>query len=328
MIVPAYGVASVLGEALASIQAQTFQDWEAVVVDDGSPDDVTAAFAPFLDDRRFRLLKTAHQGVSAARNHAIGACASPLIALLDGDDAYDPAYLEQMVARIDDDPTLAFVSCDALVFGSHPQAGQMYSAKHALAGPVTLRRVLSRETNIFVAVIIRRAAFNQVGGFDTRLAASEDLDLWIRMLSAGWTAAMLPKPLVRYRRRAGSLSSSHHRLVSTNCAVYRKACAALIGGDESQTAERMLAACETELRWLDGEALVLNGNTHEGLTLLAGATARSWRWRLAIFWMRRTPRLAAAMLRARRWAPEPRRWPHFNALKTRLPAPAASPIKR
>ena len=71
VIVPAYGVAHLLHEALQSLQAQDFADWEAIVIDDGAPDDVAAAFAPFASDSRFRLIQTDNGGIAAARNRAI-----------------------------------------------------------------------------------------------------------------------------------------------------------------------------------------------------------------------------------------------------------------
>ena len=70
VIVPAYGVAHLVGEALGSLQAQSLTDWECVVIDDGAPDDVAAAVAPFLGDSRIRFLATGNHGVSAARNTA------------------------------------------------------------------------------------------------------------------------------------------------------------------------------------------------------------------------------------------------------------------
>ena len=112
VIVPAYGVAHLLGDALASLQGQHRQDWEAIVVDDGAPDDVAAAFARFAGDPRFRLLRTDNRGVSTARNRAIAASTAPFVAFLDGDDLYDPTYLERMLAAIEADAALAFVSCD------------------------------------------------------------------------------------------------------------------------------------------------------------------------------------------------------------------------
>ena len=71
VIVPAYGVAHLLGEALDSLQAQTFTEWECVVIDDGAPDDVAGAVAPYLADPRIQFLSTPNHGVSSARNTAI-----------------------------------------------------------------------------------------------------------------------------------------------------------------------------------------------------------------------------------------------------------------
>ena len=81
--------------------------------------------------------------------------------------------------------------------------GRLFSDLYALRGPVTLDGVVSRDVQIFVGSMIRRTALDQVGGFDGELRAVEDLDLWIRLLSAGWRAEIVPEPLARYRRRPG-----------------------------------------------------------------------------------------------------------------------------
>ena len=103
VIVPAYGVAHLLAEALDSLRAQSFTDWEAIVIDDGAPD-VAGAVAPYLDDSRIRVLATDNRGVSTARNRAIAEARAPLIALLDGDDLFRPGYLAAMVAAMEVDP--------------------------------------------------------------------------------------------------------------------------------------------------------------------------------------------------------------------------------
>jgi cellulose synthase/poly-beta-1,6-N-acetylglucosamine synthase-like glycosyltransferase len=304
VIVPAYGVAHLLAETLASLQAQTFRDWEAIVVDDGSPDDVTAVFGQFADDRRFRLLRTDNGGLATARNRAIAVARAPYVALLDGDDVYAPSYLERMLPAIAADPGLAFVSCDAVCFGvglSEHRFGERY----CITGPITVERVLSRDLVIFVATILRRSALEAIGGFDGNLRAVEDLDLWIRMLAAGWRGALVPEPLVRYRRRAGSLSSSQLPMLVASCAVYRKACDQLEGAAQ-HVARGRLAACEQGLRWLEGEALIRRGEVAAGLPLLTGAERRSPRWRLALAVMRRAPRLAGWLLRSRPGPSQPR----------------------
>jgi glycosyltransferase involved in cell wall biosynthesis len=80
VIVPAYGVAHLVGDALRSLRAQSFADWEAIVIDDGSPDDVGGACAPIASDPRVRVMLTDNRGVASARNRAIAAARAPYLA--------------------------------------------------------------------------------------------------------------------------------------------------------------------------------------------------------------------------------------------------------
>ena len=124
VIVPAYGVAHLVGEALRSLQAQTMPDWECAVIDDGAPDDVAAAVVPFLSDPRIRFIATPNRGVSAARNRAIAATTAPAIALLDGDDLLRPTYLERTLAALEAEPDARLVTCNARIFGAVPRERQ------------------------------------------------------------------------------------------------------------------------------------------------------------------------------------------------------------
>jgi GT2 family glycosyltransferase len=304
VIVPAYGLARLLGEALASLQAQELEDWEAIVVDDGD-DEVAAAFAPVAADPRLRLLRTDNRGPATARNRALGVARAPYAALLDADDLYEPSCLARLVSVIEADPDLAFVSCDATLFGPCARSGR-YSELFPMDGPVTLDRVLDRRVTLFVGAIIRRAALDAIDGFDPELRGVEDLDLWIRLLAAGWRGAVLLEPLARYRRRASSLSSDERAMLQASCLLYGKAAAALDGRPEQAVARDMLAACERRLRWLEGEAMILGGQPDAGLRLLADAAGRSRRWRTAMAVMRRAPWLAAPLLRLRARIPPPR----------------------
>ena len=307
VLVPAYGVAHLLGEALRSLQAQTVDAWEAIVVDDGAPDDVAGALVPFAGDPRIRFLKTDNGGLATARNRAAAIARAPLIALLDGDDAYEPDYVEAMLAAFGRDPDVGFLSCDARFFGLADREGQLFSAFHPQAGAVTLARVLARDVNIFVGCTIRRDAFVAVGGFDGALRSVEDLDLWIRLLAAGHRGGILPRPLVRYRRRPGSLSSDRRAMSATARVVYGKAMTALAGRPELAVATRMAMLLDAERSWLEGEAMILAGEARRGLALLSGIERRSLRWRLAMPVMRLVPGLARPLLRMRPTLPAPRR---------------------
>ena len=305
VIVPAYGVAHLLHEALGSLQAQDFGDWEAIVIDDGAPDNVAAAFTPFVDDARFRLMQTDNRGIAMARNRAIATARAPLIAFLDGDDIYQPDYLSTMTAAIAADPAIGFVTCDAIYFGTPDREGQPFSKFSAQAGALTLDRVLSREFNVFIGCVLRRAAFDEIDGFDTSLHSAEDLDLWIRLLETGWSGACVRRPLCRYRRRPGSLSWNKLSLLTSAEQVYRNAANRLAGRPEVATAMRMLNAVRREISWIEGEELIRAGRAREGIAVLtdAGADQRSLRWRLAMPLMRAIPPLAPLLVQLRLWLP-------------------------
>ena len=313
VIVPAYGLAGLVGDALASLQRQTFTDWEAIVIDDGSPDDVAGALAPFAGDPRIRLLATDNGGVAVARNRGIAAARAPLIALLDGDDMYEPDFLATMKAAIEAEAGIGFVGCDATFFGDTAHAGHRFSAHVPQEPPVTLERVLRRAFNVFTAGMMLRAAFDETGGYDPGLRTAEDLDLWVRILIAGWSARYVARPLVHYRRRAGSLSAASVAMLPMVARVYAKAEAALTGRPEAATAAEMRGRVEREISWERGDAMIRGGRVREGLLLLrqSGAGRRSPRWRLAMPLLRVMPGLARPLL-SYRW----RQYEH----------PTASPI--
>jgi glycosyltransferase involved in cell wall biosynthesis len=303
VIIPAWGVAHLLGEALTSLQAQTFGDWEAVVIDDGAPDDVAGVVAPFVaGDPRIRFLATTNGGLSAARNRAIAASRAPLIALLDGDDRYRPDYLERMVAAIGTASDLGLVSCDATYSGQPSREGRRFSEYHAQTIEPTLATVLDRSFNVFVATVMRREAFDATGGFDESLPAAEDFDMWLRIVEQGWRIAQVPEPLVIYRRRPGSLSSATHQLRLATARVYEKAAARLAGRPEAAIAAGMMEQMRREAGWAEGEELVIAGRTLAGLRVLQRnrAALRSPRWRVMMGLFRALPPLAGPVLRWRR----------------------------
>lgn len=302
VIIPAWGVADLVGEALASLQAQSFRDWEAIIVDDGDPAVGPAIHACSGDDARIRFVPSPHGGVSAARNHALKEARAPLIALLDGDDLYLPGYLERMVGAISADPALGLVTCDAIFTGQTTRAGKRFSDFLAQDGERSLDAIVARRFNIFIASIMRREVLDAVGGFDEELAAAEDLDLWIRIAERGWPIGRVPDPLALYRRRPGSLSASTLRLRRAAATMYDKAAMRLAGRPEAATAAVMAATMREEAGWVEGEDLVIAGETRAGLAMLrrSHAERRSPRWRVMMPVISLLPALARPLLTWRR----------------------------
>ena len=270
VIVPAYGVAHLLGEALASLQAQSLAAWECVVIDDGAPDDVAAAVAPFLADPRIRFVATVNRGVSAARNRAIAETRAPYLALLDGDDMLRPDYLARTVAVLDCDPEARLVTCNARIFGAVARERDCFTGRQGSGDGQrgSLADVLDRSFGVYIGSTFRRADFDRIGGFDTAMAQSEDLDLWVRLMLLGGYARYIDAVLGDYRVRPGSASASAERMLLGNIRVYEKALPHLAGRAERALVERLIAENRRALAFEHAIDRIIDGDTRRGLAEL------------------------------------------------------------
>jgi len=207
VIVPAYDVTEFIGEALDSVLAQTFHDYEIIVINDGSPDTeaLERALAPYMS--RIVYIKQENRGVSAARNTGIKAARGSLLAFLDADDTWLPNYLEVQVARIQADPTIDVLYPNVMLFGGTSEAGEEFMTICPSNGDVTFERIISQECNVSNCSIARRDTLIRAGLFDESLRSVEDFDLWLRVIKHGGRIAYHRDVLARYRRRGGSLTA-------------------------------------------------------------------------------------------------------------------------
>jgi glycosyltransferase involved in cell wall biosynthesis len=207
VIIPAYDVAKFIGDALNSAFAQSFKDYEVIVVNDGSPDtpELERTLAPYMP--RIVYLKQENRGVSAARNTGIKAARGSLIAFLDGDDVWLPHYLEVQVKRIQADPTIAVLYPNVLMFGGSAEEGEEFMTRCPSNGEVTFERLLLQECNVSNCSIARKEALVRAGLFDESLRSVEDFDLWLRVIKSGGRIAYHRDVLARYRRRSDSLTA-------------------------------------------------------------------------------------------------------------------------
>lgn len=304
VIVPAYGVAHLVGAALESLQAQTIADWECVVVDDGAPDDVAGAVAPFLQDPRITLLQTDNAGVSTARNRAIAATRAPLIALLDGDDMLRPDYLAQTCAALEADESARLVTVNARIFGAVPQERVCFSARQGTGDGRrgSLADVLDRSFGVYIGSTFRRADFEAVGGFDVGMTHAEDFDLWVRLMLLGGHALYIDEVLGDYRIRSASASAAEMKMLKGNIRTFEKALEKLpTDAPEADTARSMIAENERQLRFALAADRVIDGET-EALGDLRSSAGRElgmvWRFYFALWSI--LPMLAPSMLEFRR----------------------------
>lgn len=309
VVVPAFGVAPYLREALASLQRQTLQEWEAVVIDDGDPA-VAKVVTPFLADPRIRFLATANHGVSAARNTAIAAAKAPLIALLDGDDLFRPGYLATTVPLLEADSSLRLVTCNARKFGA--VSGERLCVERPQPARSGWEGVLDRSFNVYIGSTFRRVDFEAVGGFDETMTHAEDLDLWVRIMRARpeGQACYVDAVLGEYRVRAQSASAQGQKLLRGSLKVQMKVRASLAPGDGAiPLVEQVMNETREALAFEEAIDRIVAGQARSGLAdlrrigqHLEGAHLNSPLWQIAFALWHLAPALAAPMLRWRRRA--------------------------
>src|SRR5438445_7330148 len=117
VIIPCYNLGHYLGEAVDSVLAQTRQDFEIIVVDDGSTDDETQAIVAAFDRPKTQVIRIARRGLAAARNAGIAAASGDILCALDADDRLEPTFFEKALAVLDADPSVTFASAWLRTFG-------------------------------------------------------------------------------------------------------------------------------------------------------------------------------------------------------------------
>ncbi len=222
VIIPAYNVAPYIVDALESLFAQTRQDFEAVVINDGSTDETEEKLMPYRD--RIIYIRQKNSGVMAARNAGLRVARGRYVALLDGDDFWAPRFLETLLGMLESDTSLSAAYPNALFFGSPNFSGKLYQEVFPATEPVTFDRVLRRECYVFSSLVMRREALDDAGLFDESLdgQGAEDLELWLRMLQRGHRFKFTTESLTKYRWRHDSLSNNGTGLLSCLISVYEK----------------------------------------------------------------------------------------------------------
>lgn len=243
VIIPVYNVAPFIGETLDSLFGQTYTDFEAIVVDDGSTDAIDDVLQPYKE--RIRYLKQSNCGLSAARNAGIALSRGAFIALLDGDDVWMPHFLETLMGRFDSEPDLDLVYPDALYFGDSPFDGRLYQDVYPSVEPVTFESLVTNKCHVFVSLIFKRALLDAVGEFDESLRSGcEDFDMWLRMTKAGAKVSFTRDMLVHYRRRHNSLSKDAVRMLESQVRVLDKV---LASSDTTPHQRELLLARREEI---------------------------------------------------------------------------------
>jgi len=223
IITPAYNASEFLSQTVASALAQTWRDFELLIVDDGSTDDTQeVARAWAHTDSRVTVLTRPHGGPSAARNTAIAHARGSYFALLDSDDLWAPAFLDSQMAVFASLRRADIVTGNAYNLGG-AHDGQPVNPAATACREISLLNILERENSVFIMSVFRRAIIERIIGFDETLPLNEDYDFWIRAAHAGFVFVHNPVPLGHYRRRPDSISANEIQMVTGIMRVFRHA---------------------------------------------------------------------------------------------------------
>jgi glycosyltransferase involved in cell wall biosynthesis len=209
---PAYNAGRHIAAAIESVLAQTLDDLEVVVVDDGSADDTAAIVGRLRDsDPRVRLMSRPNTGVVGARNDALRASVGEFIAVLDSDDIARPDRLERQIDHLREHPDCLAVGSPALVIDNDgdPLACWFPPLPPDLIDEVNLAGDRAAAL-CHSSVTMRREAVLRVGGYREPYATAEDLDLWLRLAEVGRLAS-LDEALVEYRMHPANIGATQAR---------------------------------------------------------------------------------------------------------------------
>ncbi|MGB8841020.1 MAG: glycosyltransferase family 2 protein [Aliidongia sp.] len=214
IVIPAFNEAALLPAALDSVRQQSLEEFECIVVDDGSTDPTPAILADYARrDRRFRIVTRTNGGISRALNAGLAVAQAPWIARLDADDIMLPSRLHSQLAFAEANPDLAACGC---CYDIIDMAGRRRGTRRPLPRDRDeLNRFLTaREPLSFThpTMLYRRDLALRLGGYRPECEPCEDVDLFARMLATGAAILIQPEVLMQYRIRPGSLSGRKSRL--------------------------------------------------------------------------------------------------------------------
>lgn len=209
VLMAAYNAMPYLPAAVESILAQTYRDFEFVIVNDGSTDN-SPAYLDTLDDPRVRVIHQANAGLAAALNTGLEACRGEYVARMDADDLSLPERFERQVRFLDAHPAVGCVGCQTAQFGDAKVGGPL----HMPSTHEEICRALNdgRHALVHPSIMTRTELVRRVGGYWPLRLVSEDHDLFLRLSEAAEMAAIGPV-LFHYRVHRGSLNGKNMRSI-------------------------------------------------------------------------------------------------------------------
>ena len=208
VVIPAYNAEQFLDETLESVLSQTYENWECIIVNDGSTDNTESIAKKWCEkDARFRYFYKENSGASDTRNLGIKKARGEYIAFLDADDLYMPNFLEICLENLVEKDVdlvapkmLEFWDVQNEVIEDEDKKDYLYSGKEGIA-------LFLHSNRITMALLCKKSVMDEVGGFTWHKKA-EDLHCWLKVLFAGYKIYRIDETLLLYRLVENSMSST------------------------------------------------------------------------------------------------------------------------
>lgn len=211
ILMPVYNAERYVGEAVESMIKQTFEEFEFIIIDDGSTDGSLAIIKAYaLRDERIRLISRENSGIVATRNELLGKSIGQYCALLDADDVALPERLSRQVEYMEQHPQCVVVGSRILLIDSdgEPIRKMVNLFTHEQIDNQLLEGIVHL---YHTSVMMRREAVENVGGYRDGYAPAEDVDLYLRLAECG-QLVNLPDVLTQYRQHLASEGYAHQQL--------------------------------------------------------------------------------------------------------------------
>lgn len=303
VIIPVYNVAEYIEETLDSVFAQTFEDFDVIVVNDGSPD--TEEFERVLEKYLDKIiyLKQENAGCGPARNVAIQNARGALLAFLDGDDVWLPDYLESQIAFLETHD-YDLVYSDGRLFGNPAFEGKTYMELSPSDGEANFESLLDMRCNVLLSgSVARRKAVEDAGMFEWKNVRAQDFHLWLRMAHRGARIGYQRKQLLKYRVRLTSLSGDSVQRIEREIDVYHRVMDAIkLSESQQKIVKKHFTRLEAELEIERGKSFLLRKDFVAAREAFEKANEyrRSNRLKVIIWLVRIAPKLLLSIYRSRR----------------------------
>lgn len=314
VVMPAYNTARYIAESLDSVFAQTFQDFEVIVVNDGDPDtpQLEDVLRPYMS--RIQYIKQENRGLSGARNTAMRRARGEFLAFLDSDDIWMPGYLEAQVKFLEQNPRVVASIADVLRFGELAGRESVHKMRKDGSGNIlNFEQMLKREGSQLPSATVARSSRAKLCMFDEKLNFMEDIDFLYRVMFPNGLIAYLDQVLVKYRKHAASITGAFGERDVTKKELESLRCLDRklpLTSTQRSYVNKEIAALEAEIAMMDAYQHLSSHEFDQAYTCLRRANTyyRDARIKLALVNLKIFPRVTAKLLVLRwnrRYGPTP-----------------------